>query len=248
MPKKKKTPDSSGIVGMANIKPLTFITTGVKEIDELVGGYPRGRISMIYGLAAVGKTTLMMKCLAEISKNHKTLYCDVENALNIDRVKQFDADITNIDYTNFAVLEEVTELIRNSLSKYDCIILDSVAMLTPRTEHEGEIGQANVGLKPRLLGQWLRMITQDLADSNCALILVNQMRKNMTQYGDPYVLPGGMQLTFSSSLTLQLTTTSKDKIEDGSKRTGHWVHVLVKKSKVSMPHETTKFKLMYNLT
>lgn len=234
-----------GVVGLNTISPIAFVSSGISEVDELTGGYPRGKISMVYGLAGVGKTSLMIKCIAAMSEKSKVLFCDVENALNIERVKQLGGNVDNIDYTSENVLETVTELIRASLGKYDAIILDSIAMLTPRAEHEGEMGQANVGLKPRLLGQWLRIITKDLGDSKTALILINQMRKSMTMYGDPYVLPGGMQLTFSSSLTLQLTTTSTDRIIKDKQRTGHYVHVKVQKAKFSTPFTETKFKLLY---
>lgn len=242
MTKKKET---NPITKMSAVKPIEFVTSGVKEIDELVGGYPKARITQIYGLASVGKTSLMMYCLAEISKTAKVLYCDVENAINVERVKELGGDLTKIDYNNSSILEEVCELIRKNIGKYDVIVLDSVAMLVPQAEHDGEIGEAHVGLKPRRLGQWLRMIEGDLGKTDTALILVNQMRRTMELYGDKFVLPGGLQLEFSSSLKLQLTSNSKDRISDGGKRTGHWINVKVTKSKVSDPFGETKFKLMY---
>lgn len=233
------------IVKMSEVKKVEFVTSGVPEIDELTGGYPRGRISQVYGLAGVGKTTLMMKCLAEISKTSKVLYCDVENAINLELVKKLGGDPAKIDYNNGSILEEVCELIRENIGNYDVIVLDSVAMLVPQAEHDGEIGEAHVGLKPRRLGQWLRMIEGDLGKTNTALILVNQMRRTMELYGEKFVLPGGMQLEFSCSLKLQLTTLSKDRIVEGGQRVGHWINVKVTKTKVSTPYAETKFKLIY---
>lgn len=230
---------------MSEVAAIEFCSSGVPEIDELVGGYPKGRITQVYGLAGIGKTSLMVRCLAEVSKKSKVLYCDVENAINVERVKELGGDLSKIDYNNSSILEDVCELIRTNLNKYDVIVLDSVAMLVPQAEHDGEIGEAHVGLKPRRLGQWLRMIEGDLGKTETALILINQMRRTMELYGDKYVLPGGLQLEFSSSLKLQLTTTSKDRIVVGGKRTGHWIHVKVTKSKVSDPFTETKFKLLY---
>lgn len=230
---------------MSEVSPIEFVTSGVAEIDELVGGFPRGRITQVYGLAGIGKTSLMMRCLAEVSKTSKVLYCDVENAISIERVKELGGDLTKIDYNNQSILEDVCELIRTNLSRYDVIVLDSVAMLVPQAEYSGEMTDHHVGLKPRLLGRWLRIIEGDIAKHGVALILINQMRRTMELYGDKFILPGGMQLDFSSSLKLQLTTTAKDRIMDGKIRKGHFINVKVTKSKVSMPFTETRFKLLY---
>jgi recombination protein RecA len=43
--------------------------------------------------------------------------------------------------------------------KFDVIVVDSVAALTPRAEIEGEMGDAHMGLQARLMGQALRKLT-----------------------------------------------------------------------------------------
>ena len=240
MPKKK----SEDVSKLSELKEVEFITTGIDELDK-IAKYPRGRVTQIYGLPSVGKTTIMVRCLAAISKSLKVLYIDVENALNVDRIKSLGADVTKIDYCNYSILEDVAEVVRKSIPDYDIIIIDSVAMLIPRAEYTGNSGEPHVGLKPRLLGQFLRQVERDLAQSRCALLLVNQMRKNLVLYGDPYVLPGGLQLKFSSSLMIQLGTTSKDKIMVDGQQVGHWVHARVTKTKVSTPFLETKFKIIY---
>lgn len=233
------------VTKLDKLKPVSFISSGVAEIDELCGGFPRARVSMVYGLASTGKTTLMLKMLSAISQDNKVLFCDVENALNVDRVKLLGGELSNIDYSRESVLESVCELVRANLNKYDVIILDSVAMLVPKAEHEGEIGDAFVGLKPRLLGQWLRMIEGDLGKTKCALILINQMRRTMEMYGDKFVLPGGLQLRFSSSLMLELKSNKADRIVKDSKPVGQMVTATVTKSKVSVPYLSTRFRLEY---
>lgn len=234
------------IIKLSAVPPIVFVNTGIPELNELVGGYPRGRVTQLYGLSSTGKTSIMVRAMAAASSNHKILYCDVENSINVDRFKELGADLDKVDYTNKAILEDVCELIRNSIDKYDLIILDSIAMLTPQTEHAGELGQANVGLKPRLLGQWLRIIEGDLGKSKTALVLINQMRRSMELYGEKYVLPGGMQLKFSSSLMIQLSTVSADKIIKDKQQVGHFITARVTKSKVSAPMVSTRFKLLYS--
>lgn len=233
------------IKSLDKVAPIKFVSSGLAEVDTLTGGYPRGRVSLVFGLAGIGKTSMLVKAMSQASSKHKILYCDVENSINSERFKELGANMANVDYYNSSILEEVCELIKKNIDKYDLIILDSVAMLVPDAEHAAEVGEQFVGLKPRLLGQWLRQIEGDLGKSKCALVLVNQVRKSMELYGDKYVLPGGMQLKFSSSLTLELKSLSADRIMDGKQQTGHWINVNVVKSKVSKPFEKTRFKLVY---
>lgn len=233
------------IVSLDKVAAVEFVPSGIKQIDEMTGGYPRGRVTMLYGLASAGKTSMMIKCLAAISKGNRVLYCDVENAISVERVKEMGGDLSKIDYSSQNVLEDVCELIRANLAKYDVIVLDSVAMLTPRAEHKGELGEAHVGLKPRLLGQWLRMIEGDLGKTKCALVLINQMRRTMELWGDKFVLPGGMQLKFSSSLMIELKTLKADRIEKNKVPVGQMVTATVTKSKVGKPYVSTRFRLDY---
>lgn len=234
------------IIKLNQVKPIEFVSSGVEEIDQLTNGYPRARVTQVSGLSSVGKTFLMVKAMADVSNKYKILYVDVENAVSVDRFKSLGAKLDQVDYSNINILEDVCELIRNSIDKYDIIILDSVAMLVPRAEHSGETGEQFVGLKPRLLGQWLRIIEGDLGKSKTALILINQMRRSMEIYGEKYVLPGGMQLKFSSSLMISLSTVSADKIIKDKQQIGHWITAKVSKSKVSRPMVSTRFKLLYS--
>lgn len=227
------------------MKPITFVTTGVTEIDILVGGWPRGRVSMAYGLSGLGKTHLMVQAMAKASKDLKVLYCDVENAINLEHFKKLGANLDHVDYSSLYILEEVCQLIRDNVGQYDIIILDSVAMLVPLAEFSGESGEHFVGLKPRLLGQWLRQLEGALGASKTALVLINQVRRSMELYGEKFIYPGGMQLKFSSSLILHLNSTSKDRIIKDGKQIGHWVQVKVAKSKISNPQAETKFKILY---
>ncbi|MDO5452080.1 MAG: hypothetical protein Q4F56_03260, partial [Candidatus Saccharibacteria bacterium] len=62
----------------------SFISTGYKEIDELIcpdgGGFPRGCLSEICGMSRCGKSRFMRDiCLRP---DVKALYIDTENALS----------------------------------------------------------------------------------------------------------------------------------------------------------------------
>jgi hypothetical protein len=46
---------------------LEFVTSGIKEVDELVGGLPRGRITEVFGPVSSGRTGFLMTVLAQAS-------------------------------------------------------------------------------------------------------------------------------------------------------------------------------------
>ena len=50
----------------------------------------------------------------------------------------------------------------------DLVIIDSVAALVPKSEIEGDMGEAKVGLQARLMSQALRKITGAISKSNTA--------------------------------------------------------------------------------
>lgn len=230
---------------LTDVKPLVMVTSGVPEIDALTGGLPRSRITEIYGNPGVGKTTLMMKCIAAMSQQGKVLFIDAENALNVNWMRSRPVNQKNVTVSTSYVLEEVEDLVMVSLNQYDVIIVDSVAGLTPRTEHVGEAGQANIGIKAKLVHQWMRRMVGLLGETKTAMVFVNQLRQGMDIYHPEYTT-GGTGLTFAASLRIKLSNNKSDRIQakDGA-YTGHWVHFEITKSKISAPFQKDKFKLMY---
>jgi DNA repair protein RadB len=64
------------------------IPTGCKTVDEyLGGGLPLESISLIYGEAETGKTTLAMQCAVNCAKQgYKTLFLDCDGTFSVQRL------------------------------------------------------------------------------------------------------------------------------------------------------------------
>jgi len=234
------------IKSMDSYPPVEFVTTGVPSIDEICGGFPRGRITEIYGKKSVGKTTLTMLMLAAISKNHKVLFIDSENALNVSRLQELGADLHNIDFSTTSVLEEVGELILTSIANYEAIVLDSVAGTIAKTELESAVGEHNVGVKGKVMNSiFSRRLPELLAKTKCALVLINQLRDSFSMYGDKTYTPGGRAIEYAASLRIELNTVAADRIIENGEQIGHFVTAKITKSKVSAPYRTARFKILY---
>src|SRR6476661_7183473 len=81
------------------IVPVAAISTGSISVDYAlgVGGYPRGRISEIFGPESSGKTTLALQVVAEAQKlGGMAAYIDVEHALDPVYARKLGVDIDNL--------------------------------------------------------------------------------------------------------------------------------------------------------
>lgn len=240
----KKAEDIPVISPLADKQDYEFLSTGVAELDELIGGFAKGVITEIWGSEGVGKSYLATKMMAAMSKEHKVLYIDAEFALNKDRVKELGADPKNISYVADARLEKVTELIIEQVGNYDAIILDSLAFLTPLTVDSNEVGENSIGLFARLVKHWVTKLRPRLARSSTALIVINQYRKPFGMYAKPEP-PGGTSWAHACDVRIKLNTNSADKITKEGVVIGKWVHAEVTKNKLGAPNRTTKYKLIF---
>jgi recombination protein RecA len=55
------------------------------------------------------------------------------------------------------------------------VVVDSVAALVPKTELDGEMGDAHVALQARLMSQALRKLSHSLSRSRTMLVFINQV-------------------------------------------------------------------------
>lgn len=221
----------------ADIPPLEFISSGIPEIDAMTKGFPRKRVTEIFGLKGVGKTSLMLRILNALP-DLDIYYIDAENGIPDTP--------PNVVVDTEHVLEHVVHAVERELANgHDLIVIDSVASLVPRAEVEGDSGDMHMGLKARLMSQWMRRINFHLSKSDTAVVFINQQREAMDMYGPKRFTPGGLALGYAASLRLELKTKKADRITKDGEVTGHWVTVEVEKSRVSRPYQTARFKLNY---
>jgi DNA repair and recombination protein RadB len=98
------------------------IPTGNKTIDEyLGGGLPAESISLIYGEAETGKTTLAMQCAVNCAKQgRKTLFIDCDDTFSVQRLSQITAK-------QFAEIAELIVLARPHDFREQAAIIDRLA-------------------------------------------------------------------------------------------------------------------------
>lgn len=103
-----------------------------------------------------GKTTLSLQVIAEMQKIGGTCaFVDAEHALDIQYAQRLGVNVPELLLSQpdagEQALEIVDALVRSG--SIDLIVVDSVAALTPRSEIEGDMGDALPGLQARLMSQ-----------------------------------------------------------------------------------------------
>lgn len=230
-------------------EPIDTISTGNRKIDELtgVGGIPKGRITEIYGPESGGKTTLALQVIAEAQKQGGTAaFIDAEHALNLDHARSLGVDVDKLLVSQPDTGEDalsIAEIMIRS-GAVTVVVVDSVAALVPRNELEGDIGDAQMGLMARMMGQALRKINGAVSKTKTSLIFINQVRDKLgVMFGNPETTAGGRALKFYASLRIDIRRIASKK--KGDEVIANEVKVKIAKNKMAAPFKEDKVLLKF---
>ena len=232
------------------MQSIPVVSTGSLALNLAlgVGGFPKGRIVEIYGPEASGKTTICLHAIADVQKKGGiAAFVDVEHALDPVRAEKIGVDMSKLfisqpDYGEQA-LEIAETLIRSG--GIDILIVDSVAALVPKSEIEGDMGDAQMGAQARLMSQAMRKLTAAINKTKTLVIFTNQIRMKIgVMFGNPETTTGGQALKFYASQRIDIRKVGN--IMEGDKMVGTKHRAKVTKNKVAPPFKIAEFEMDQN--
>ena len=236
---------------------MPHIPTGAMVVDNLIGGskaadgkgqvcpgYPRRKISEIYGPESSGKTTLALAAVVQVQKAGGTvMYLDYEHSLHHGYAKQIGV---KFDHSFILVgpptLEDGLKAMYIALcTGVDLVVVDSVAAMTPKAEFDKKFDDAaKVGAVAKKLSENIPKFARWLSDfptengkpdgrprkdhPGTAILLLNQERSVISTggggHGPDTNSAGGRALKFYAYVRLRLSRISSEMIERKDPQTG----------------------------
>lgn len=248
------------ILGEEEPIPVECISTGLISLDYAIrrpnaekgmpiGGIPKGRITELFGPEGGGKSSLLMKIIAQMMKVSKryAAYVDVEHTFDPIYARDLGVDTKNLAISQPSCGEEALDIVDTLVKSdaVDIVVVDSVAMLTPKVEIEAEIGDAHVGARARLVSQAIAKLVPVLQHHDVAVVFLNQLRDiiGFTGYGATTNTPCGRSLKHNASLRIEIKRMGMLKISD--RNVGAQTKFRIAKNKLGSPFNETKVDLIF---
>jgi len=185
-------------------------TTGSFMLDlAMLGGVPMGLVTMLTGWQHCGKSATGDAITANFQKALPDMVAskvDIEGTYDPIWGAKGGMDNENLLLIQPTTGEDACDLVDSVVRARETsiVMVDSIAGLIPLKEIEASTEDSVMGKYAQLVSRFCRKLQQAILDERkrdhwVTVLLVNQWRMGMVQYGDPRVLPGGKATPYLAS-------------------------------------------------
>ncbi len=237
-----------------------WIPTGSTVLDAQIvkgmgwAGIPGGKITEMPGLPSTGKSFLAAVIIANAQKMGITpVYFDSENALDTRFFELAGVDLENVLYIQARSVEFVFCSIDDlmvSCPGRTLFVWASLANTASESDLKGDYDPgSSIAVTARIISKGLKKLTIPLGNSECAFLVLNQLKSNIG--GDPtepLVSTGGKGFDFCASLRIFLTryrAKKNDVFDDNGYKIGSHVKAKLHKSRYGTEGRECQFKILW---
>lgn len=198
------------------IHPSKYFPTGDETMDRMLGGgLKRGTITELFGKHGSGKTTLAALWMRlHLKSGGWGMWSDAEGAFDVEYFGRMGLCGEGLLAFRPANLEEQFGAIHDSMAMRGggFYVIDSLASSLPTSEQDA-MGTVVIGKHALVIAQNLKRLASLAAQSGSFLLVLNQMRQNisiptpgqpMRRGGPSEKTPGGDSLKYYSSVRIRL--------------------------------------------
>jgi DNA repair protein RadB len=163
---------------------LQRIPTGCEPLDKILeGGFPFGGVSLIYGEAETGKTTLAIQCAVNCARHgYKTLFVDCDGTFSARRLSQI-ATVSFKEIADLIILMRpkdfreqvlVVDQLTNYITKsFSLVVVDTITSLyrAEIAEYPEKTFELN-----RELNRQIAWLAQVAKTQKIAVLVISQVR------------------------------------------------------------------------
>lgn len=245
--------------GMLDIKIRGVISSRCASLDDAIGrgGIPLGRLTLLHGAEASGKTTLALQMVAECqAQGGICVYIDAEHKLDIDYAKALGVQMDKLIMSKpdfgeeaFAMISKTIESAAELREKFArrapiLIVLDSMNAAITKAQYEGDWDDQHMAPVARMYSSLLPKLIPKAAKEDVALLFISQVRQKMNvTYGSPDEIAGGKAPPFYASLIVKVTRIAT--LKDGDVSVGNVTQAECKKNQIAPPFRKAKFVIVY---
>jgi len=192
------------------------LPTGVFPFDLATGGgFPMGKLSIVYGPESSGKTNMCLKTIAmaqQLYPDHVCAFMDIENSFDKNWAAALGVDVEKLVYVRPNWGEQAVDMAHKIMQAGDLslLVIDSLASLIPIKTVEDQADKAIVGGNAQLIQKLMYRVLHDMSTAmndgrTPTVIAINQVRMKIgVIYGDPEKMPGGKAMEHASGLTVRI--------------------------------------------
>jgi len=237
-------------------------TPSIAMNKALKGGIGLGRQTLFWGNKSSGKSSFCLQLVADAQKAGRVCaWVDVEHAFDPEWAKRLGVDCSKLIISEVKTITDMTGVIVELMDTgVDLVVVDSITSLlsssffSKDSEMKDLENTKQIGGDARDLANSVRMM--NYANKKTALVLISQIRNQITSWGANPRPTGGKAVEFFSSTIIKLTSSAVEAkqitgdVYVGNKifqqQIGRPVSWLVEYNKLGPPNQTGAYDFYYD--